>query len=1070
MTTGHVFGSRVILAVVLMSCVTALGANTNANIQVAGIAEMTPEESVWMQRHCIGATRIRPNTLALERLNAERRRAGLDELDISVANAVPVGHEVVAAPALGESPDSNRVQTCAISTLSLPTAVDNSAEKWFPPIRSQLALGSCVAFATAYYQFTYEVAKVMDWDAASGDNAYTFSPKWPYTLITDERNAGTNLARNYGVLRDHGCATWADFPYDGDGNEWCLDPNVWRRALRWKLDQAFSIPYLNTSEGMLNLKTSLANGYTVGFDTAIYAWVNTAVKDDPTTPDGDPFVGELICAYRQEPSGAGHFMTFVGYDDRIWCDINTNGVPDSGERGAFKVANSHGPHNGNRGFRWVAYDAMFTSSQVTAGPNPTNRVPVTTGGSYFTVLEHRPSLCAKVTVNHAKRNEMRLSVGVSGLTNSAPESTWSPYAFNDNPLRGGPLAFDGSTNAVDGTFVLDISEICPSHHDAWRFWLQGTDVTNGSPLSIMDFSLLSPWEESPPSRPEDRSPADGVVDADTGYAWLDWRSRAPVITPLSPLSPVTAAPRLPVRMEFEALATSVCPTGAPPLLTRWYQLGGPVSASLARSTGTCVTAHFEQPGLYEMRCEVTDGLATSTWDFAIWAGEDPRTNSMTNALAVDIGFDESEGAIAMDRADFRGLQRGGLDGCTWMPDGGRVSGCVFLDGVDDGVRLNRFNYTVYDIGNLCSEETHTLWFKPEDNRGTHLLYELGGGGQGRAIYLAAGSLYFGAFGDGSAWVAVPVTTGQWYHAAWSIRDGGTCTAYLNGFPVGSSSTLTAIGRHSDQSGMGRVWENTSLQSGGVSQDDGLHYSGMIDEFRLYERALTLQEVRALCCDNAAPRVSAGPDTHTSVGNAATLAAGIFDSDGESPTLQWVDLNQTGDIVFGDPSSATTAVSCATVGLYSLRLIADDGRVRTYDDLALAVTPSAALDSDVDGIPDLWEVVTFGDVTTASEETDFDNDGQSDHDECVADTDARDPLSLFRIIKLWVPDSQNILGEFSTVTSRWYTVLTTTDLVHGAWTALPSFSNMAGTSAGVIFSNSFPSGQQRFYQIQVHQDE
>lgn len=42
---------------------------------------------------------------------------------------------------------------------ALPSKVDLSETKFFPPVDLQVS-GSCVAWATVYYQYTYEVARL----------------------------------------------------------------------------------------------------------------------------------------------------------------------------------------------------------------------------------------------------------------------------------------------------------------------------------------------------------------------------------------------------------------------------------------------------------------------------------------------------------------------------------------------------------------------------------------------------------------------------------------------------------------------------------------------------------------------------------------------------------------------------------------------------------------------------------------------------------------------------------------------------------------------------------------------
>ena len=57
---------------------------------------------------------------------------------------------------------------------SLPSSVDLSDDKWFPRIRTQVG-GSCVAWSTTYYQFTYQAAHLNDWNAKT-DDSKVFSP------------------------------------------------------------------------------------------------------------------------------------------------------------------------------------------------------------------------------------------------------------------------------------------------------------------------------------------------------------------------------------------------------------------------------------------------------------------------------------------------------------------------------------------------------------------------------------------------------------------------------------------------------------------------------------------------------------------------------------------------------------------------------------------------------------------------------------------------------------------------------------------------------------------------------
>ena len=66
-------------------------------------------------------------------------------------------------PAVEQIYNNTAVQN-SVSASSLPSSVNLSTSNYFPPIRSQQG-GSCAAWATTYYQFTYEAARLNNWDA-----------------------------------------------------------------------------------------------------------------------------------------------------------------------------------------------------------------------------------------------------------------------------------------------------------------------------------------------------------------------------------------------------------------------------------------------------------------------------------------------------------------------------------------------------------------------------------------------------------------------------------------------------------------------------------------------------------------------------------------------------------------------------------------------------------------------------------------------------------------------------------------------------------------------------------------
>ncbi|MBA4387913.1 MAG: hypothetical protein C0404_08020 [Verrucomicrobia bacterium] len=480
-----------------------------------GLKDETPEGQAWLKKHCPPVRQIKLNTLALQRINKARRTGGQSELSAVDIGAVPVGQEAVleSAPDAGITsiPDPGVVPMAG-------TFLDNSTEIWFPPIRSQGSIGSCVCWGITYYTLTYEVCRLKGWNAKSGDNTLIFSPKWTYNMINGGTDAGSSMSDAFGVQMSHGAAKWSAYPYDSDYRGWCMTPTAWRDAIRWRMANYYSISSMNTSTGIQNLKNNLLNGYICPFATYVTSWQYTTVGNDPATTNDDSFVGQRICNYMNGTAGA-HIMTFVGYNDDIWCDINNNGAVDTGEKGAFKLANSWGTGDWNSGYRWVSYDAFYTTSQVT-GANQPGRLMLlqSTGACYYEVVQDHPvKLYGKFTVNHALRNQMQMRLGMSASGAASPSQYFTPYGLT---YDGGGYAFNGGSTAVDGTFYLDFSDLNPANGQNYRFWALGYDNAAGSPLTLKSFSVVDTWGSERSAT--NFSPANGVADGGAEVrSWID---------------------------------------------------------------------------------------------------------------------------------------------------------------------------------------------------------------------------------------------------------------------------------------------------------------------------------------------------------------------------------------------------------------------------------------------------------------------------------------------------------------------------------------------------------------------
>ena len=140
-------------------------------------------------------------------------------------------------------------------------------------------------------------------------------------------------------------------------------------------------------------------------------------------------------------------------------------------------------------------------------------------------------------------------------------------------------------------------------------------------------------------------------------------------------------------------------------------------------------------------------------------------------------------------------------------------------------------------------------------------------------------------------------------------------------------------------------------------------------------------------------------------------------------------------------------------------------------VTLATTTIASgIDTDEDGIPDAWERLYAGNLTTLGRSTDHDGDGILDAEEYAADTNPLDPSDRLRITLLVPPRQLVANGPFLTdlgwtsKPSRTYSVETNPDLVSLWDTPVSDIIPSAGTATTLRFTD-IQAGK-RFYRVRV----
>jgi len=205
-------------------------------------------------------------------------------------------------------------------------------------------------------------------------------------------------------------------------------------------------------------------------------------------------------------------------------------------------------------------------------------------------------------------------------------------------------------------------------------------------------------------------------------------------------------------------------------------------------------------------------------------------------------FDETSGVSASDSTG-NGWNGTLINGSTWAA--GKINNAVSLDGSNDYVMLpagvvsglNDFTISAWVYLNSVTNWARVFDFGTGNTTYMFLTAENGATSKVRFAITTNGGAGEQQI-DGTA--ALPA--GTWTHVAITL-SGSVGTLYLNGAPVGTNSSMTL-----KPSSLG----STSLNYIGKSQYADPYLSGLVDEFQIYNRALSSPEVATLAGSVSAP--------------------------------------------------------------------------------------------------------------------------------------------------------------------------------------------------------------------------
>ena len=375
------------------------------------------------------------------------------------------------------------------------SSVDNSTSKYFPPIGNQGVLSTCTVWSTVYYQMSYAINKELDRDGKLDENI--MSPYWVYSMINNGKDIGTYYTDALIVLSKIGAVSLKSVPIESTKEDIMTNIKAkkenWLEARNNKVKEYYTIKLGNenieteesqtiiTSPDDSNLdpiKKALLGGEILTATTYASCWQTERISSNKAAPENDNYKNEVIITRCDKKSELAHRITIVGYNDKIWVDVNKDGKAQKGEFGAFKIANSYGETKDNKGFIWMAYDAVNLISSVDTNPKYSlksdNRkdglfdvigfnVDVdTTDDNAFLELEFSSDNAKSIQVNikaEEKETGKVFEYAAVPFSNSNLLQNVGTYNLNGDNIEGRKGVFDiDLCNVVNGIMPKDIDK------------------------------------------------------------------------------------------------------------------------------------------------------------------------------------------------------------------------------------------------------------------------------------------------------------------------------------------------------------------------------------------------------------------------------------------------------------------------------------------------------------------------------------------------------------------------------------------------------------------------------------
>ena len=418
-------------------------------------------------------------------------------------------------------------------------------------------------------------------------------------------------------------------------------------------------------------------------------------------------------------------------------------------------------------------------------------------------------------------------------------------------------------------------------------------------------------------------------------------NRTPLVKFISPTSDRVYLLGTNANMVLEAMVVIGGVTNPPVILT-WTNMGGAKTFyygetnTMTNAIAFTNTVSFTNGGVYVLRLIADDGVLASYADVTVMVDTIGRLS--TNLLHWT--FNEASGTNVLDSSGngHNGMVVGGANRVT----NGISGNALNLTGTNNFVR------ELVDSGllNGRKEFSMSFWIKPAATNPALGMFTANSTGTNSTWTLSTRPS--SSFGSGTnvieasfvtlrdeAWhvSASNSTTNNWQHIALTWSNSLAPALFINGALdqpgtewVGLSGTITNCPQFIFGKGAADV-TNT--------------WRGLVDEVIVFPRALQSAEVGGIAATNYGALVTVTTNFTCPIFTIVTLPGTVTDDARPIPpgvvSNLWTQISGPATVVITNASSVTNTLWFDQAGQYVFRLIADDGQVKTYDDLDVTVT-------------------------------------------------------------------------------------------------------------------------------------